>query len=133
MARLLGEAGDRIMVDGPVVRINGQASETERGCPDFQVIAPESGVGAKQACQVEAIRGMTHWRGSASAQGVAPKVVDQEVPAGHVFLVSDNRAFPYDSRDFGPVSREACAESVFFRLIGRGGYFDSGTRLTFIQ
>jgi len=47
--------------------------------------------------------------------------------------VSDNRQYPYDSRDFGPVSRETCTEKVFFRLVGAGGFYDSETRNQYIR
>jgi hypothetical protein len=56
-----------------------------------------------------------------------------DVPPGHVYLVSDNRLFPYDSRDFGPVEARSCKETVFFRLVGRGGFFDAKTRFTYVR
>jgi hypothetical protein len=48
-------------------------------------------------------------------------------------LVSDNRLFPFDSRDYGPVERSTCAETVLFRLVGRDGFFDVGRRFTYIH
>jgi hypothetical protein len=50
-----------------------------------------------------------------------------------VWLVSDNRLFPYDSRDFGAVPQENCQETVFFRLVGKGGFFDTATRNQYIR
>ena len=47
--------------------------------------------------------------------------------------MSDNRRFPYDSRDFGVVDRSTCKETVFFRLIGREGFFHAPTRFTYIR
>ena len=63
----------------------------------------------------------------------APKFSRQEVPPGNVFLLSDNRLFPYDSRDYGSVPLDSCKETVFFRLVGIKGYLDGETRFTFIQ
>ena len=56
-----------------------------------------------------------------------------DVPSGHVYLVSDNRQFPWDSREFGPVERTTCAETVFFRLVSKDGFFDVANRLTVIR
>jgi hypothetical protein len=50
-----------------------------------------------------------------------------------VALVSDNRRFPYDSRDYGPVERATCTDTVFFRLIGPGGFFDASRRFQYVR
>jgi type IV secretory pathway protease TraF len=57
----------------------------------------------------------------------------EAVPEGQLWLVSDNRLFPYDSRDFGPVPRASCKETVFFRLVGSGGFFDASSRNQYIR
>jgi signal peptidase I len=132
VGRLLGEAGDKISIDGMSVRVNAKNSETEHTCPAFKVVAPNTGAEVEEDCQIEALGGVTHMRGSTPGQTVAAKV-DQVVGEGQVFLVSDNRTYPYDSRDFGQVHRETCREFVFFRLIGKLGYFDSESRLSYIQ
>jgi signal peptidase I len=134
VGRILAEAGDKIAVDGTQVRVNGKPSETEHVCPAFKVAAPDTGGEVEQTCQIEAVRGISHRRGSTAGHAVAPKTVDeQEVAGDRVFLVSDNRLFPYDSRDFGQVPRESCKEFVFYRLVSKKGYFDTETRLSYIQ
>ena len=121
IGRILAEEGDRIVIDGAQVRRNNKASETEHSCSAFKVAAPDTGAEVEQVCQVEALGGSTHLRGATTGHQVAPKSADQQVAEGQVFLVSDNRLFPYDSRDFGQVPRESCKEFVFFRLIGKNG------------
>jgi signal peptidase I len=134
IGRILAEAGDKIRVDGVLVGVNGRFSETEHLCSAFKVATPDTGTEVEQACQVEAVRGVSHLRGATGGHAVAPKTVEeQEVEEGQVFLVSDNRLFPYDSRDFGQVPRDSCKEFVFYRLVGKTGYFDSETRLTYIR
>jgi signal peptidase I len=133
VGRILAEAGDKIAIDGVQLRVNAKSAETEHGCPAFKVASPDTGGEVEQACQVEALGGVSHLRGSTAGHEVVPKSVDQEVAEGQVFLVSDNRLFPYDSRDFGQVPRESCKEFVFYRLVSRKGYFDSETRLSYIQ
>ena len=56
-----------------------------------------------------------------------------DVPSGHFYLVSDNRQFPWDSREFGPVERSSCMETVIFRLMSKEGFFDVPNRLTLIR
>jgi hypothetical protein len=55
------------------------------------------------------------------------------VEAGQVFLVSDNRQLPYDSRDFGLVERATCKEMVFFRLFSAEGLKDVDHRFSLIH
>ena len=133
IGRILAEEGDRIAINGAQVRRNNKVSETEHPCSAFKVAAPDTGAEVEQVCQVEALGGSSHLRGATTGHQVAPKSVDQQVAEGQVFLVSDNRLFPYDSRDFGQVPRESCQEFVFFRLLGKSGWFDSETRLAYIQ
>jgi hypothetical protein len=62
-----------------------------------------------------------------------PVGVTREVDAGAVYLISDNRFFPFDSRDFGPLPKAACKEAVIFRLVSRLGFSHVKSRLTWIQ
>jgi signal peptidase I len=55
------------------------------------------------------------------------------VKPGQFFLVSDNRQFPLDSRDFGPVDASTCTETIVFRLWGPGGYFNPNRRFDLIR
>ena len=79
------------------------------------------------------MRGHTHMRGSLSQDLPAPRTDSVEVPAGDVYLLSDNRMLPYDSRDYGTVERSNCTEAIIFRLVGAEGYSDSESRFTFIR
>jgi hypothetical protein len=71
-------------------------------------------------------------RGNAP-ENESPPDVTMAVGVGQILLLSDNRLFPYDSRDFGLVERETCTERVVFRLTGREGFEDVDTRLTLIR
>ena len=57
----------------------------------------------------------------------------RNVAMGTLFLISDNRYLPFDSRDFGPVPKASCQETVVFRLVSRLGFSDVGSRLSWIQ
>ncbi len=135
IGRILAEEGDEIEIDGDRVIVNGRASESERVCSDrtFKILDPANGREVTQPCSVEAIAGHTAMRGGHGENPVAPVKTDHKVGPGKVFLVSDNRLFPYDSRDFGTVERSTCSETVMFRLVGRAGFGDQKYRLTYIQ
>jgi len=132
IGRILAEEGDRIAINGAQVRRNNKVSETEHACSAFKVAAPDTGAEVEQACQVEALAGPPtcagdHWppgrtQVHGSAGGGRPGVPGQRQPA-----------LPYDSRDFGQVPRDGCKEFVFFRVIGKNGWFDSESRLAYIQ
>ncbi len=135
IGRIVAQGNDRIHIDGTGFAVNDKSALAERACSfkTFETEHPGTGEPIEQHCQVEAIRGSSHLRGSIPTSHPAPATVRQEVPPGNVFLLSDNRLFPYDSRDYGSVPRDTCKETVFFRLVGIKGYLDGEARFTFIQ
>jgi signal peptidase I len=132
IARIVGEGEDTIKIDGSRMTVKGKPIATEMNCGYFLVTNPETGAEHKQQCELEVVGSQTHTRGNADAK-MMPVTVESTVPEGKVYLVSDNRQFPYDSRDFGPVDLDTCTETVVFRLLGLGGFADSGSRFTFIR
>jgi type IV secretory pathway protease TraF len=64
---------------------------------------------------------------------VMPVKTHRKVTEGGVFLLSDNRSFPYESRQYGSVQRETCKETVLFRLVSSRGYGDWNRRFTYIR
>jgi signal peptidase I len=135
IGRLVGESRDEISIVGSNISINGKRQTVESNCAEgtFEEHDPETGIAIEQRCAIEELGGGTHKRGEIPTSSRAPTDVKQTVPVGYVWLVSDNRLYPYDSRDFGPVPRESCTETVFFRLLGAGGYWDTKTRNQFIH
>jgi hypothetical protein len=81
---------------------------------------------------MEVASGLTHPRGDAGATADIP-AFEVTLKTGEVAIVSDNRRFPYDSRDYGPVERATCTDTVFFRLIGPGGFFDASRRFQYVR
>lgn len=135
IGRLVGETRDELQVSGSSITINGKHQTDEGNCKlrTFTERDPASGVEVEQSCSMEELGGGVHMRGDVPSESARPAEVKTKVPAGMVWLVSDNRLFPYDSRDFGPVARETCAETVFFRLVSAAGFFDTSARNQYIR
>ncbi len=135
IGRLVGESRDDLEVTGSEIIVNRRRMIVESGCTSrtFSEHDPGTGIEVEQSCSEEALGGVLHKRGELSAGSIHPSDVKTTVPDGQVWLVSDNRQFPYDSREFGPVARETCTEMVFFRLVGKGGFFDTTTRNQYIR
>jgi len=134
VGRILGEAGDNIVIDASAVTVNTHLIATERACTDPKVSVkhPRTGQPVDQGCEMENVGGALHPRATTGGQPGPPARVETRVPEGRVFLVSDNRLFPFDSRDYGPVERATCRETIFYRLLGLDGFFDVGRRFTYI-
>ena len=132
IARIVGEGGDRVKLSDALL-VNGRGFDSESGCDSFTVRDPDAHAETRQSCRREVVGGRTHLRGDLIASLPKPKEADVEVPSGHFFLVSDNRQFPWDSREFGPVERSSCMETVVFRLVSKDGFFDVPNRLTLIR
>lgn len=133
LGRIAAEAGDRIEVSPRAVKLNGKAITNERTCGEFEVTHPEKGEPVELRCVEEVLAGVMHRKAMEQPELGQASSKEVEVPEGQVFLLSDNRVFPYDSRDFGLVERQSCKEFVFFRLVSRRGYGDVESRFSFIR
>lgn len=134
IGRIAGVDGDTVEVNGSTLRINGRRVGTEGSCRDdtFSIQDPKTGEKVTQHCDMEVLGGGRHLRGNA-AETPTETTSKARVDDDELFLLSDNRAFPYDSREFGPVESVTCKETVVFRLISARGYGDVESRFTFIR
>lgn len=134
VGRLIGEQRDEIELMGNDIVVNNKRSNREMACEETDVTIqdPTSGTDVDLKCHIEALINHKHMRAVASANryGVDRKAI---VADGRIFLVSDNRAYPFDSRNYGAVERETCKEIVLFRFVGKTGWGDPKRRLLFIQ
>lgn len=137
IGRIVGEAGDHLKIEGSTVTVNNSPMrlDDDNDCAKFRVRDPASSSGdeVEQSCSREIVGPHTHPRGNTLQARGEPQPSEFDVPTGQVFLVSDNRALPWDSREFGPVDRSTCAETVVFRLVSKDGFFDVPNRLTLIR
>lgn len=133
IGRAVGDPEDTVKVQGSLLFLRGRLQESEGDCLErsFTVEDPETGKEVVQTCTTEVAVGMRHSRGNAARQPDTPDF-ETKVGDGEFVLVSDNRRFPYDFRDYGPVDRSTCKEAVFFRLVGSDG-FGSDRRFTYIR
>lgn len=134
IGRILGEAGDTISLSGDNVKVNGTLGATAANCEDDVAVLLdyENGQHHEGQCVTEAFANTWYIRGALGDRG-SVSFARTVVPDGHVYLVSDNRAFPYDSRHFGPVPTANCRETVFFRLWSKHGLSDVKNRFDFIR
>ncbi|HVU00999.1 MAG TPA: signal peptidase I [Polyangiaceae bacterium] len=134
IGRILGEEGDTVTVEGTRLTIDEHEALTETACPPFKIADPTTGSEIEQTCDMEAAGGTLHMRGNMPAQRQALALrTSRKVGEKKVFLLSDNRAYPYDSRNFGSVDRSSCKETIFFRLVSKAGFGDEAARLTYIR
>lgn len=136
IGRIVAEGGDHVSVQDARLHINGEPIPTETSCADrtFLIDDPETSAEVEQYCSMERIGSTLHMMGTKSSD--LKKPLDQaevEVNGGQVWIASDNRYLPYDSRDYGAVDRDTCTETVVFRLVSAGGYFDVNGRLDVIN
>lgn len=129
----LGDAQVRVEKNGNL-SVSGQRIVANEACRESKFVAehPNTGSEVKMECAIETIGGIHHPRGTKRDARLYPHEVDEEVEPGRLFLVSDNRLMPFDSRDFGTLDPQTCMERLFFRLGGAKGMGDVETRLSWI-
>ena len=133
IGRIVGMPGQHIKLVRAALFIDQKPVDSESQCDKFTARDPASGLDVPQGCSNEVVAEKTHMIGLVTDNLAKPADADLDVPAGQVFLASDNRQFPWDSRDFGTVERTTCAETVVFRLVSKGGFFDVANRLSLIH
>ena len=132
VGRILGAANDQIAFDRGQLRRNDRNLPTERSCESFEVAHPRTGEVVQQGCSIEDFEGRLYMRGNLAADP-PPSMKVLTIEPGSFFLVSDNRQFPFDSRDYGTVEAASCRETVVYRLWSKHGYFDSVGRFDLVQ
>lgn len=128
VGRVFGDRGATVKVVNETVSVNGVGVASRHGCPMQTLIHPVSAQETKLACSVEenpawsysVLRHIEFSEGDHSAV----------VPEGQLYLVSDNRAFHQDSRDFGTVEESSC-QHVVYRLWG-DSFTDASRRFTIL-
>jgi signal peptidase I len=135
IGRIAGVAGDSVQVHGRDLRVVGKRYDAEMACPadmETTVIHPVSGEKITLVCDQVQMGGRLHYRGySPKKDAEAP--VNATVGEGMFFLISDDRSYHYDSRDFGTVPVASCKNRIFFRLWGKDGWADDKKRLSYIR
>jgi signal peptidase I len=134
VGRIAGVEGDVVETVGASLKVNGQSYNGQSACPktNYTVKHPTSGAETKLNCDVVTMGGGWHYRGS-SAKPFPSTPKRAEVGPGMLYLVSDDREFHDDSRDFGSVRRETCKGRPILRLIGSAGWADDDQRMTFLH
>lgn len=138
IGRIAAEGGDRLQIsEMGMLTVNNSRIRSERACetPKFTIEHPRTGAEVEQRCDIEALGGVHHQRALVPTPKtpLKPLSVTRDVDAGSVYLISDNRLFPFDSRDFGPLPKASCKEAFLFRLVSRLGFSHVKTRLSWIQ
>jgi signal peptidase I len=135
IGRILGALNDEIAFDKGELRLNGRGLPVERGCPEFEVLHPKTNEPIRQSCRVEELEhhGLYSRGGLVAELPAPPSMKSTAITSSQYFLVSDNRQFPLDSRDYGTIESSTCRESIIFRLWGKGGYFQQEGRFEVVQ
>lgn len=117
LKRVVAVGGDEVRIEGERIFVNGQALEA----------APEplpQGASASLVPWSAQVVGHAHRVFlKAGFHADSSEVVTWKIHPGYVFVVGDNRAASYDSRDFGPIARD----KVVGRVIGvwRNGHLSA--------
>jgi signal peptidase I len=135
VGRILGEPGDRVSGSGHAISVNRRLISSAHACPvsRYTIAHPITGDPVDLTCEMEETGGNDYTRLRFENTPENPETFDTVVPNDHFYLVSDDRAFPYDSRKFGPIEKAQCPERIVFRLWSTAGWGDSANRLTWIH
>lgn len=137
IGRIIGMPGDDLRIKDQEPTLRGKSFPFERICDPDTIRYPHPAMPSEevvQQCYYEALASQrVHKTGRAYGHKFSPEDRTFEVPDGHFFLVSDNRLFPYDSRDYGLVPIESCKETVVLRLVSKDGWTDAKKRMNLIQ
>ncbi|MGC4093576.1 MAG: S26 family signal peptidase [Polyangiaceae bacterium] len=134
IGRIAAVAGESIEVNGSSAFLNNRRMQVEQTCLEdrFTTLDPQTRIPVEQRCDLEQMGTRLHQRGN-TTETPPEKVTHPDIEPGQAFLLSDNRQFPYDSRDYGTVERKSCKETVVFRLVSKAGFGDVANRLTFVH
>jgi signal peptidase I len=134
VGRVVGLWGDTVETNGRELTINGKRYLSELACPEPRMAIPHptSGSTVEIVCDQVQMGGHPHYRGWSDKPGFFTPTRTL-VGQGQLYLLSDDRTFHDDSRDFGTVRADSCSGRIVFRLWGQEGWKDEKRRMTFVQ
>lgn len=135
IGRVVGTQADVVETDGPKLIVNNKRIDASTACKEktFSVEHPTSGSPVELKCDVVEMAGGWHYRGKSDKKSMFQSKTKTEVGADMFFVLSDNREFPYDSRNYGAVAKSTCKERIFYRLWSKEGWSDDKARMTYIH
>ena len=134
VGRIMAELNDRVQIDAGGLKINQRRVPTALGCPPVTVNDPTTNLEHKLPCAVEDYEGRRYPRVTGPNADLRNSPIDTTMQSsGEVYLLSDDRYFHDDSRDFGPVPKASCSGRIVFRLWSDEGWMDADHRFTFID
>jgi signal peptidase I len=135
IGRIAAEAHQTIVINGDDLTVDDKHFNIEYNCTEqaFSVTNPDSLKQEDLYCDMEDVGEKLHMRGYGGSKLRSTRKYKKTVGSGEVFLLSDNRAFPFDSRHYGVIERRTCTETIFFRLVSAQGFLDVKTRLTTVR
>jgi signal peptidase I len=135
VGRVTGTQGDSVEVVGNDAVVNHHRYGSEMACAQskFMIPHPKSGSDVNMRCDVVNMGSGWHYRGASSDPvPQSGKNIHGDVGSGMLYLLSDDRSFHDDSRDFGTVPANTC-QRIFFRLWSKSGWGDDAARLSYIR
>jgi signal peptidase I len=134
VGRVAGLSGDVVETNGRELSVNNKRYLSEMVCAQekIQIPHPSSGAQVTLWCDQVSMGGHPHFRGTGEKAIVSPPRRDT-VGEGKLFLLSDDRTYHDDSRDFGAVPASSCTGRIVFRLWSKDGWKDDAHRLTSVQ
>jgi len=131
VGRIVGLQGDEVDIASGMLTVNGTHYNNTAPCAkSIEVPHPTSGAPIAATCSRVEMAGGWHYRADVPTTEGETK---HKVGPGRVFLLSDDRTFHDDSRDFGAVQANTCTELIAFRLWGKSGFADAEHRFTYIR
>jgi signal peptidase I len=134
VGRIVGLSSDVIESRGLDLSVNNKRFNSTTSCaePFVTVLHPVSGAPVQLHCDRVDLGGREHYRGW-SDKATIFTTTKITVGPGMAFLLSDDRSYHDDSRDFGVVPLDSCKERVFFRVVGKEGLGDARSRFTYVR
>lgn len=134
VGRVAGRVRDRVITEGRELVVNDKRYDSESACPEPTVTVEHPVTQAEEtlSCDVVMMGSGWHYRGFASNRTFINRTMT-DVGEGMFYLLSDDRTFHYDSRDYGTVPADSCKGRIFFRLWSKAGFSDANSRFSFIR
>jgi signal peptidase I len=135
VGRVAGRARDHVEIEGTSLLVDGHSYTAESSCRDRTMTLPSPGDGpdVEVVCDQVKMGSGWHYRGHSAKPRFTHEKITADVREGMLYLVSDDREWHDDSRDYGQVPVASCSRKIIFRLWGGAGMSADPWRFEFIH